>query len=198
MTVAQTFKQAALGRPSVARIGEVSLDVSIQESHGITAEVTSHVVEDGSQQSDNHRVLPRTLSITGKVSDIPLAVDYPAQTAIGSISAAIKGDDPVQNAFQEFERYFDQHVKIDIVTGLKTYTDMYLTAFNVTRNADTGRVLAFTMTAQQVITSTTSAVAPLIIKPKKNATKKKKSSGRVNNEETSPQRQQSILAKIFS
>ena len=119
------------------------------------------------------------------------------QTAIGSITSAIAGNDPVQNAFQEFERYFDQHVKIEIVTGLKTYTDMYLTSFNVTRNADTGRVLAFTMGAQQLLTAETAVVDALVL-PKKikqaknNATKARRNSGRVNAEQVSNQVQTNV------
>lgn len=59
-------------QPTHVEIGEVWIDVSVRESHEITAEVSDHPVETGSNVTDHVRPLPRTISIDGIVTNHPL------------------------------------------------------------------------------------------------------------------------------
>lgn len=52
-------------------IGTIWIDVSISETHSLTAEVSEHPVEDGSNISDNVRAQPRTVQLEGLVTNHP-------------------------------------------------------------------------------------------------------------------------------
>lgn len=52
-------------------IGTIWIDVSISEKHQLSAEVTDHPVEDGSNITDNVRPQPRSVQIEGLVSNHP-------------------------------------------------------------------------------------------------------------------------------
>lgn len=52
-------------------IGTIWIDVSISESHELSAEVTDHPVEDGSNISDNVRPAPRVVQLEGLVTNHP-------------------------------------------------------------------------------------------------------------------------------
>lgn len=60
--------------PVHVEIGDVWIDVSIRETHGVGAEVTDHPVEVGSNIADHIRTLPRTFSIEGLVTNHPIEV----------------------------------------------------------------------------------------------------------------------------
>jgi hypothetical protein len=60
------------GLPRHAEIGDVWIDVSVRESHEVTADVTRHPVEEGTDISDHIRPEPRTISIEGLVTNHPL------------------------------------------------------------------------------------------------------------------------------
>lgn len=60
-------------RPPVhVMIGDVWVDVTIREGHGISAEVTEHPVELGSDVTDHIRPTPRSVQIEGVVSNTPI------------------------------------------------------------------------------------------------------------------------------
>jgi hypothetical protein len=57
--------------PANLTIGTIWIDVSISETHGLTAEVSSHPVEQGPDVADNIRPAPRTIQIDGLVTNHP-------------------------------------------------------------------------------------------------------------------------------
>lgn len=58
--------------PQHALIGDVWLDVSVRETHAITAEVSDHPVEDGAAVSDHVRPQPRSIEIEGLITNTPI------------------------------------------------------------------------------------------------------------------------------
>lgn len=60
--------------PEHAWIDEIWLDVSVRESHGLSAEVTEHPVESGADVADHIRPKQRTVTIEGIISNTPIEV----------------------------------------------------------------------------------------------------------------------------
>jgi len=168
-----------VGKKAQVQIGEVSVDASIAESHTIEGEITSHPVESGSDITDHYRVNPRKISLEAVVTSTPIATGYPAQTAINSVKSIIAKDDPVMNAWQEIERYFEKRVIVTINTSLKKYENMILTSFNVTRNSFKGQSLHFSLTAEEIrVVNTEEEDRITVPEPKTKTTEKKKDKGK--------------------
>lgn len=59
-------------QPRHLEIGDIWIDVSVRESHEVSAEVSTHPVEVGSNIADHIRPEPRTITIDGLVTNHPL------------------------------------------------------------------------------------------------------------------------------
>ncbi len=55
-------------------IGSIFLDASVEETHSMSSEISSHAIEDGSDVTDHIHNNPRTVSIDGRVTNHPLEV----------------------------------------------------------------------------------------------------------------------------
>lgn len=150
------FLDDILGGANRLAIGEkggdpIVVDASVREVHSVTGEVSDHPVESGIDIVDHYRVLPRKIEIEAIVTNTPISTGLPGATLINSIIGLVQGDkDPSSNAWNEFERFFDEAVVLDIKTSLKSYTNMVLTDLAVTRDSKTGQVLSFTASAREV------------------------------------------------
>ena len=69
------FKSLAGAAGIPTQIGLLTVDVTIEESHEMSAQVTDWPVEGGSLISDHVRLQPRSLIISGFVSGTPLLLD---------------------------------------------------------------------------------------------------------------------------
>lgn len=58
--------------PTHVEIGTVWIDVSVSETHSLSAEVSEHPVEVGQDVTDNIRPTPRTIRIEGLVTNYPI------------------------------------------------------------------------------------------------------------------------------
>jgi hypothetical protein len=63
-----------LAQPRHVEIGDIWIDVSVQESHEAEAEVSEHPVEAGADIADHIRPLPRVITIEGIVTNHPIEV----------------------------------------------------------------------------------------------------------------------------
>ena len=151
------FLDSILGGSKVTSIGEtggdpINLDASVREVHSVSGEVSEHPVESGVDIVDNYRVLPRQLQIDGVVTNSPLSTEFPGASLINSAIGLINGDeDPIINAWQEFERFFDEAVVLTITTSLRDYVNMVLTGIEVTRDAENANKLTFSASAREII-----------------------------------------------
>ena len=132
------------------------LDASIDESYTSGAQVTDFPVENGADITDHARILPRTLSINGIISDSPLplqTLSFDAFTSgLGSsvLAQTLGFATRSQLGYLELERLKNDRVPFDVVTGLDVYSNVLITSLNVTRNSSTGRALSFRMTVKEV------------------------------------------------
>lgn len=157
-----TFAENILGARSRCIIGEVRCDASTSETHEKTGNLTEHPVEFGADVADHYRVGSPLLSVEGEVTNTPLGVGYPLETAINSAVSAFTGGNPVDNAWRELNRYFDEKVVITIETSLDTYYDMVLTSLTVNRSSESGGRLQFSVTAKRVVYAYTSEIDALV------------------------------------
>lgn len=58
--------------PTHVEIDDIWIDVSIKETHGLSAEVTDHPVERGANVADHIRPMPRTFTMDGLVTNTPI------------------------------------------------------------------------------------------------------------------------------
>lgn len=100
---------------------EFAADLTIEERHERSAEVTQHPIESGAQVSDHVILSPERVMLTGFVSDSGVAV-------LGSQPGS------TQSAFETLEAAWRKREPVSLVTGYKTYQDMVITRLNLPRN----------------------------------------------------------------
>jgi hypothetical protein len=130
----------------VLTIGDLTVDAVFTETHTLTAEVSNYPTEGGRNLTDNKRVMPLTLSLDGMISDTPIGEALIAQRnqeTAGLIS-------PSQWAYAKLEQIHSAGQIVDIQTSLRLYKNMVTTSVTITRDAMTGKALAFQIAAQQI------------------------------------------------
>lgn len=153
-----------------AQIGALVLDASVQETHVANVEVTKHPVEQGAAISDHAREEPETVTIEGLVSNTPIG--EAERRAAGD---QVKGQPGrASQALEQLLQMKKARELIDLVTGLRTYSNMLMTGLTIPRNAKQGEVLQFSAQFIQVRV-VRSETAKLTSIPKKPTTKVKKS-----------------------
>ncbi len=145
--------EVIFGVPTLAQIGVLTLDASLEETHTSASEVTEHPVEEGTNISDHIRRLPETLVINGVVTNHPLFL-LPSFTA----PSPIQGDnltlsDRVKAAYDKLKEIHDAGTVVKVVTSLRDYTNMAITGFSVLRNAASGDVLNATISMREILTA---------------------------------------------
>jgi hypothetical protein len=148
-----------LFQPTFTTIDTLVLDASISESHNSDVDVTEHAVEVGANIADHARVKSAQVTIEGVVSNTPINRAQ-ARRIVESFGTTIETSNPqdqlagqpgyAEQAFAQLELIRDTSKIIQIVTGIKTYTDMLLTNLSVPRNAQIGESLRFTATFKSV------------------------------------------------
>lgn len=136
--------------------GIITLDASIEESHSFGADVTRFPTEEGVEITDHVTLKPRSLRITGHITDSP--VQYlSALTAGGaggittwggSLSRSAKAYDALRWLWYNREPF-------DVITGLDLYRNMILTGLEIPRDAQIGQRLRFSATMDQIRIVTT-------------------------------------------
>jgi hypothetical protein len=165
----------------------IVLDASIQEGHMIQGDVTDHPVETGADVVDHYRVKPRTITIDGIITNTPIETGFVGSTAVASVTAIANGDaDPVTNAWEELQRFFDQAVVLKIETSLKVYENMVLTSLSVNRTASTGNELRFNASARAIRFVQTEEAEAIQI-PKTTTGQKQKPKGKKTTKEANPE-----------
>jgi hypothetical protein len=131
----------------------IEFDASVSETHTGNAEVTAHPVEDGSEMNDHVRRAPEELQINLIVTDDPIVI-------LRSIRAkpAVQGGDPRSRAVEAYfllRKWKNEGRLLTVNTTLRSYINMVIIAFAVTRDKDTGRMLNANLTVKEIITVTT-------------------------------------------
>jgi hypothetical protein len=186
----------AIGKSSLkgTRIGIVSIDAAITETHTASGTLTEHPIETGASINDHYNFSPRRLDLDGVITNHPVrlpasqvdGIDYedkvfkwatsgpggpvgaalPSAGALGALTKGVTGllglnekSAHARGYDTQFDRVTDGYAAIDamqssaelvvIVTTLRVYENMIIETFVVTRDAETGQALRFSLSAVQ-------------------------------------------------
>ncbi len=129
------------GRKTAGKIGELQLDVTVNENHNYVSDVSSFPIEDGSVITDHVRKQPIRLSMNGFISNHPIKlIGAPASPVIRSSGNANR----VEIARDYLIDLYNKSTLIDIIgTSLLTYTNMIMSSLSIPRDLQTGDSLRF-------------------------------------------------------
>jgi len=140
----------------------IAIDCVPEENHSMPSEVTEYPVEDGAYISDFVINKNKTVTITGLVSDDPIAI---VQTGLFSrtltplLPNVLKSklpyspsgkNKPSKEVFDKFEEIRDNKIMVNLITGLKQYKNMIIVQLDIPRDRTTVRSLKFTVKFAQV------------------------------------------------
>jgi hypothetical protein len=118
----------------------VELDCTINEAHDFDTVVTEHAIEAGASVADHVRITPAKLSMSGIVSNTPLSL-------IPNINP-LRAED----ALEKLLGYQEEAELLEVDTKLRVYDNMLLKKVRVTRDVDTGNVVALDLEFQELLT----------------------------------------------
>lgn len=137
------------------KIGSVMIDATINDGVSYSSEVSKFPVEDGSFISDHITIDPYAVDIRGVITDTPFFLpdtDENANFKNGEESR-------VKSAYESLLALYSNKEPFNVVTGLDVYTNVFFTAFDVSRDANTGAALVFEAKFQKILFAT-----PVIVK----------------------------------
>lgn len=114
------FRNLAGARNLPSQVGLLTVDVTIEEGHEFGAEVTNWPIEGGALITDHVRLEPRSLTITGFVSDTPLNA---VGLSLGRSRAA--------SAFFILEQMWQARIPFVVVSQLRVYRNMVIESLSV-------------------------------------------------------------------
>lgn len=153
-------------------LGVMTVDATISSIHSAGASLTKRELEDGSDVSDHMTTSPEGVVIKGVISETPLdlftslagsaigaAASLASQAGLGaaagvgilggSLLSSVNGSRTV-NSYEFMVQLQQKRIKFDLVTGLKSYTNMVLTSVQAERSAKIGKAIHFTATIEKV------------------------------------------------
>lgn len=144
-----------LYKETKTRLGSVTLDASVSETHQADVDVTEHPVEIGSAIADHIRPKPETVVIEGLISNTPMPDANAATSVLESngfryASRSTQEGSRAGQGYADLVALKDAGSLISVVTGLRTYDNMAITSLSVPRTPQTGQALRFTCALKQV------------------------------------------------
>ncbi len=138
-------------------IGDLVVDATMSETHRKEVELTSHPVEEGSVITDHARKKPDKVTIEGIITNTPVG-SFPRPVFSRGISIQSSTDADVEpgepgrahEAYAYLKDLMDRRTPVAISTPFEEYESMILKSLSVTRKADVGDALAFTVEAEKV------------------------------------------------
>ncbi len=121
-----------------SEVVSIDLDVTLDETHEWSNEVTTSPVETGSPIADHIQRMPDKLSITGFISDSSISSQVIEQYS--SVDASMVPD-ITQNTFDMLHFLMNDKKIVTVYTKFKIYTDMVLTSISIPRSAASGNAI---------------------------------------------------------
>lgn len=147
------------------KVGSLTMDLILNEDHSLPSTVSSHPVETGGTISDNIRSELRSGSLRGLVTNHSIHDDatkyLPNQSMDDRLDAAkkvVQTNRPLE-AWQVLKQLWKAEQLVTIVTCMDTYENVAITNISTSRDENTGEALEFTVTFQEVKTTTTTEVS---------------------------------------
>jgi Dit-like phage tail protein len=134
-------------------IGEIELDVIVDESTNSSTTITSNPVENGADVNDHIIINPMTFSMSGIVSDTKVGIlgGLGALEQITSGNAFTKDDTPSKEAWEELLELQANRTPFTLVTNLKEYDNVVIESLSTSQNKDTSNSLHFTANMKEII-----------------------------------------------
>lgn len=149
------------GKPVRGKIGTVTLDCTVSESHADEVEITNHPVESGSTISDHIRKQPLVLELEGIITNTPVVFLASVQAESPVDLDFIPCRDRVSRGYEELRRIQDAGELVDVVTSLRNYSNMAIQSLGVKRDASSGNILSLSISLREVITANASTIDAL-------------------------------------
>lgn len=145
----------------------IDLDVTMDEAHEWSADVTSHPVENGSPITDHIQEQPDKLKITGMISDSAISDNViKAYSEIDNSQFLTRA----QTTFDLLRKLIKDKKTVTVYTKHKVYTDMALESLNIPRDASSGDAVNFTADFKHIrMVSTQTIEIPKGVSAKKTA-----------------------------
>lgn len=131
-------------------VGGLTFDATFFESHESELEISDNPVESGVTVSDHAFMLPLTLTIEAGVSDTPL-VSFANDPYASGVSRSRRAYELIQILQKTAEPF-------NVVTGLKTYSNMICKTIRTQQDKDSSNSLIFTAELREVIIVSTQSV----------------------------------------
>lgn len=136
------------------RVGDVQLDLILDEHHEQNAQVTENPLQDGRAVSDGIYVELRDGTLTGLVSNhsIKHATPPDVQSAESLLEQAkdFKLENRAKKVWEDLKKVQQDKQLVTIVTALEVYEDVVITHIETDRNGDSGDALEIKVQFRQV------------------------------------------------
>lgn len=136
----------------------LSFDFHVVDSvtHEFKSDITSNPVEDGVDVTDNIRIMPYKVSMSGMVSNnhIETSILTQAENLLGGVQIGKTPND----YFDILLMIFESKKEITVYTKEKVYTEMAIEAITVPRDRSTGDSLRFSIDFVQIRKVSTQSV----------------------------------------
>ena len=130
---------------SQKKIGNIFVDANIEESHVNTSEVTQYPVESGVTLSDHIILRPFILKLKSVISNNDLRISFGASNLSNSGRAV--------QAYDQLLAIRRERIELDVVTHIRSYTNMVITELTPFADIEQSDGLFFTITLQQILKS---------------------------------------------
>lgn len=155
-------------------VGEIDIDLILDENHSKHAVVTENPLQDGRAVSDGIYLQLREGSLTALVSNHSLKhiqkIDDEKQNAETLMNMAQWKDqlkNRARDAWNDLKDLMDKKQPVKIVTSLETYDNVVITDIETERDGETGEALEIKINFKQILTvSLTETVVSGPVQPK--------------------------------
>ena len=129
-------------------LSPLAWDASLVEEHSFAVQLTTLPVESGSQVTDHAIRQPKRLTLTLLQTNDPIVPGF------GKNGSLKEPEDRVGAALAWLENAQDNVVLLSVFTSLRSYGNMVVERFRVTRDAPRGRVLSVVVEAVELVVAT--------------------------------------------
>jgi hypothetical protein len=125
-------------------IGTIILSATLRETHTHSAEITDYAIEQGGLVSDHRRIAFPSLTIDALYSNIPVTSDASIDENGNIVRQHTDQTDYTwDEVYAQLAELFEQDAVFRVVTIARVYESMHFASLTVTRDQNTGEVLAF-------------------------------------------------------
>lgn len=177
------YKNPFLPSPGPRSVFEI--DCTIKQVHSRKSTPSKFPVEDGTQISDHIILEPIMLELEGIISDSPLSIIGSLVTAgaaaaggavgkskgsavavggVGLAKALLGGESPSVEAYNTLLDIQSSGEPVDVITGYKKYSNMWISNLSAPRDNKTGDALIFTVHLEQLILVEPATISLAILK----------------------------------